>query len=96
MRRGYSNFRLQKDADSPAKQPFFRLVRLAALMAAAPLAGCDSVLNPVGPVGAAEKLILIDSVAIMLAIVIPVIVAVAAFAFWFRESNRHAFYWPWL
>jgi cytochrome o ubiquinol oxidase subunit 2 len=37
---------------------------------------------------------LVDSLAIMLAIVIPVIVLIGAFAFWFRESNPRAFYWP--
>ena len=30
----------------------------------------------------------------MLAIVLPVIVAIAGFAFWFRASNPRAFYWP--
>ncbi len=62
--------------------------------AAAPLAGCSGVLDPAGPVGAAQKLILIDSLAIMLAIVLPVIVMIAGFAFWFRASNTRAFYWP--
>ena len=40
-----------------------------------PLAGCNGVLDPAGPVGAAQRLVLIDSLAIMLAIVLPVIVA---------------------
>jgi cytochrome o ubiquinol oxidase subunit 2 len=52
------------------------------------------VLDPRGPVGAAEKLILIDSLAIMLAIVVPVIVATVAFAWWFRASNTRATYRP--
>ncbi len=65
-----------------------------AALAAAPLAGCSGVLDPVGPVGAAQRLILVDSLAIMLAIVIPVIVLIGAFAFWFRASNSRAFYWP--
>ncbi|RBP05042.1 cytochrome bo3 quinol oxidase subunit 2 [Roseiarcus fermentans] len=68
--------------------------RLLAALAAAPLAGCGGVLDPAGPVGAAQKLILIDSVAIMLAIVLPVIALIAGVAFWFRASNRRAFYWP--
>jgi cytochrome o ubiquinol oxidase subunit II len=58
------------------------------------LSGCSGVLDPAGPVGAAQKLILVDSVAIMLAIVLPVFVLIAAFAFWFRASNPRAFYWP--
>src|SRR5207237_4509366 len=36
----------------------------------------------------------IDSIAIMLAIVLPTIAAILAFAFWFRKSNTRAFYWP--
>jgi len=53
-----------------------------------------NILDPQGPIGAAEKTILIDSVAIMLAIVLPTIVAIFAFAFWFRQSNTRAQYRP--
>jgi cytochrome o ubiquinol oxidase subunit 2 len=53
-----------------------------------------NILDPQGPIGAAEKTILIDSLAIMLAIVLPIIIAIFAFAFWFRASNTRAFYWP--
>ena len=57
--------------------------------------GCDrGILDPVGPVGSAEKMILINSTAIMLAIVIPVIVATIAFAWWFRRGNTKATYRP--
>src|SRR4030081_1507374 len=52
-----------------------------------------NILDPQGPIGAAEKTILIDSLAIMLAIVLPILVAIFAFAFWFRASNPRAFYW---
>ena len=55
----------------------------AALILALPLAGCGGVLDPQGPVGAAERLILFDSLTIMLAIVIPVILATIGFAWWF-------------
>lgn len=55
------------------------------------MAGCSSaVLDPHGPIGRQEKLILIDSTAIMLAIVIPVIIATLAFAWWFRADNPRA------
>jgi cytochrome o ubiquinol oxidase subunit 2 len=81
-----------KAAATPA--PFPRIRVLAAALAAAPLMGCEGVVDPAGPVGAAQKLILIDSVAIMLAIVLPVMVMIAGFAFWFRASNPRAFYWP--
>src|SRR6201981_3019933 len=53
-----------------------------------------NILDPQGPIAAANKTILIDSIAIMLAIVVPTIVAIFAFAFWFRKSNARAFYWP--
>jgi len=53
-----------------------------------------NILDPQGPIGAADKTILIDSVAIMLAIVLPTIAAIFAFAFWFRASNTKAAYWP--
>ena len=53
-----------------------------------------NIFDPQGPIGAAEKTILIDSVAIMLAIVLPTIVAIFAFAFWFRASNTKARYLP--
>jgi cytochrome o ubiquinol oxidase subunit II len=53
-----------------------------------------NILDPQGPIGAAEKAILIDSVAIMLAIVLPTIVAIFGFAVWFRKSNTKATYLP--
>jgi cytochrome o ubiquinol oxidase subunit II len=53
-----------------------------------------NILDPKGPIAAAEKTILIDSIGIMLAIVLPTIVAILAFAIWFRRSNTRAFYWP--
>jgi len=53
-----------------------------------------NILDPKGPIAAADKTILIDSIAIMLAIVLPTIVAIFAFAFYFRKSNTRAFYWP--
>jgi cytochrome o ubiquinol oxidase subunit II len=69
--------------------------RAFALIAATSLAGCsEGVLDPKGPVASAEKMILFDSLGIMLAIVIPTIVATLAVAFWFRASNGRAFYWP--
>ncbi|HWZ41244.1 MAG TPA: cytochrome ubiquinol oxidase subunit II, partial [Bradyrhizobium sp.] len=53
-----------------------------------------NILDPQGPIAAADKTILIDSIAIMLAIVLPTIAAIFAFAFWFRKSNTRALYWP--
>jgi cytochrome o ubiquinol oxidase subunit II len=53
-----------------------------------------NILDPQGPIATADKTILIDSIAIMLAIVVPTIIAIFAFAFWFRASNPRAFYLP--
>jgi cytochrome o ubiquinol oxidase subunit 2 len=64
---------------------------LAALAVPVLLEGCSgAILSPAGPVGKAERTILLNSLAIMLAIVIPVILATLAFAWWFRASNRRA------
>jgi cytochrome o ubiquinol oxidase subunit II len=72
-----------------------RAARCAVLAAPLLLTACQpAVLDPQGPVGIAEKTILIDSLAIMLAIVIPTIVATFAFAWWFRASNLRARYLP--
>ena len=66
---------------------------LAICLAAFPLAGCGAaVLDPAGPVAAGEKGILFDSLAIMLAIVVPTIIATLAFAWWFRGGNARARY----
>jgi cytochrome o ubiquinol oxidase subunit 2 len=71
------------------------LILLAPLAAPFLLAGCSGgILSPVGPIGSAERTILLNSLAIMLAIVIPVILATLAFAWWFRASNRRARYLP--
>jgi cytochrome o ubiquinol oxidase subunit 2 len=65
------------------------------LISAATLGGCnEGVLDPQGPIAVAERQILFDSLGIMLAIVIPVILATLAVAFWFRASNRRASYRP--
>jgi cytochrome o ubiquinol oxidase subunit 2 len=47
-------------------------------------------LDPQGPIAWAERLLLINSTAIMLVVVIPVIVATLAFAWWYRSSNSRA------
>jgi cytochrome o ubiquinol oxidase subunit 2 len=45
-------------------------------------------------VGEGNRIVLLDSLAIMLAIVIPTIAAIFAFAYWFRASNTRARYLP--
>jgi len=64
-------------------------------MAPIVLTACQpAVLDPQGPIGIADRTILIDSLAIMLAIVLPTIAATLAFAWWFRASNTRAIYLP--
>jgi cytochrome o ubiquinol oxidase subunit 2 len=59
------------------------------------LTGCsEGILASAGPVSDAERIILLDSLAIMLAIVIPSIIALLAFAWWFRASNKRARHLP--
>jgi cytochrome o ubiquinol oxidase subunit 2 len=54
----------------------------------------EGVLDPRGPVGKAERIILYDSTAIMLAVIVPVIVLTLVFAWWFRARNSQARYRP--
>jgi cytochrome o ubiquinol oxidase subunit II len=72
-----------------------RVARHAAVLAPLVLTACQAaVLDPQGGIGAAEKMLLIDSLAIMLAIVLPTIAATFAFAWWYRASNTRAKYLP--
>jgi cytochrome o ubiquinol oxidase subunit 2 len=72
-----------------------RLGRPGAVLASLGLASCQAaVLDPQGPVGLADRTILIDSLAIMLAIVLPTMAATLGFAWWFRSSNTRARYLP--
>jgi cytochrome o ubiquinol oxidase subunit 2 len=65
------------------------------VISAATLGGCSGgVLDPQGPIAAAQRLLLFNSTGIMLAIVIPTMLATLAVAFWFRASNSRATYLP--
>jgi cytochrome o ubiquinol oxidase subunit II len=75
-------------------RPYRRRVALA-ISSLLVLEGCaGGVLDPQGPVGANDKTILINSVVIMLAIVIPTLIAAFALAWWYRSSNTRADYHP--
>jgi cytochrome o ubiquinol oxidase subunit II len=68
---------------------------LVVLIPAAVLGGCSGgVLQPKGPIGAANAKILLNAVGIMLAIVVPTIVALVVIGWWFRASNTRARYQP--
>ena len=65
------------------------------LISAALLSGCtEGVLDPKGPIASAERQILLNSLGIMLAIVIPTILATLGVAYWYRSSNARARYLP--
>jgi cytochrome o ubiquinol oxidase subunit 2 len=51
-------------------------------------------LDPAGPIAAAEETILFNALAIMLVIVVPTILATLVFAWWYRASNAAARYRP--
>jgi cytochrome o ubiquinol oxidase subunit II len=76
-----------------ASAKWLRMISLTS--AALLMASCnEGVLDPQGPVGKAERVILYDSTAIMLAVIIPVILLTLVFAWWFRARNSQARYRP--
>ncbi len=68
------------------------LPRWLAVCAAGLVASCSQqgILDPQGPIGAAQLLLLINSTEIMLVVVVPVILATLGFAWWYRSSNPRA------
>ncbi len=71
-----------------------RHLRKLSILSALALAGCGGVLDPQGPVSAAERLLLFNATGIMLVVVLPVIVLTLAFAWWYRAGNHKAAYSP--
>ena len=67
-------------------------LRWLVVCAAMVLASCQQagVLDPQGPIASAELLLLLNSTAIMLVVVVPVILATLGFAWWYRASNARA------
>ena len=51
-------------------------------------------LDPQGPIGAANAKILLNALGIMLVIVVPTIILILVFGWWFRASNPRARYRP--
>jgi cytochrome o ubiquinol oxidase subunit 2 len=91
---------VKRVAGAGADTPFRRIrpvagMRTMLLLSAALLGGCsEGVLDPQGPIASAEKTILFNSLGIMLAIVIPTIIATLGVAYWYRASNTNAIYLP--
>src|SRR6201985_3302990 len=70
-------------------------IALIAVIGVALLGGCnEGLLDPKEPIAAAERQVLFNALGIMLAIVIPTILATLGVAAWFRASNRRARYMP--
>ena len=76
----------------PPRWPARVALSLAAIVPL--LSSCQGILDPKGPIGAAQRTILFDATTIMLAVIVPVIIATLAFAWWFRSGNSRAFYRP--
>jgi cytochrome o ubiquinol oxidase subunit II len=69
--------------------------RFAGLGLCVVLAACEpGILNPAGPIAAGERSIFFNALAVMLAIVVPVIVLAFAFGWWFRAGNTRAKHLP--
>ena len=83
---------MSRAARPPSRFRRSRWLRWPVVGAAILLASCQpaGVLDPQGPIASAERLLLINSTAIMLVVVVPVIVATLAFAWWYRSSNTRA------
>jgi cytochrome o ubiquinol oxidase subunit 2 len=80
-------------ATDPQRRPRRgRLLRWLVASAAVPVASCQpqGVLDPQGPIASAQLLLLLNSTAIMLVVVVPVILATLGFAWWYRSSNARA------
>jgi cytochrome o ubiquinol oxidase subunit II len=84
--------RRKATSDAPHGSPRPPLRRWPVIWAAILVASCQpvGVLDPQGPIAAQELLLLINSTAIMLVVVVPVILATLGFAWWYRASNPRA------
>src|SRR5215831_11780170 len=73
----------------PTRSARLRCLALGAAMLAT---SCQQagVLDPRGPIASAEWLLLLNSTAIMLVVVVPVILVTLGFAWWYRSSNPRA------
>ncbi len=67
-------------------------LRASGVCAALLVASCQpaGVMDPQGPIASAQRLLLFNSTAIMLVVVVPVVLATLGFAWWYRSSNARA------
>ncbi len=72
-----------------------RLLKTGMVILGAGLSGCtEGVLVTHGPIGAAEKVLLLEALGTMLVVVIPVILLALVYFWWFRSTNKRAIYRP--
>jgi cytochrome o ubiquinol oxidase subunit 2 len=78
------------------RKSYFAFIALSSICAAAFLGGCSSIVlfDPKGPIGDAERFIILTAIALMLIVVIPVFVMSFLFARRYRASNTEATYTP--
>ena len=78
------------------RRVYFVFIGLSSLCIAAFLGGCSSVvlLDPKGPIGEAERVVILVAIGLMLIVVIPVFVMTFLFARRYRASNTKATYTP--
>jgi cytochrome o ubiquinol oxidase subunit 2 len=74
----------------------FVFVGLASLCATAFLGGCGSILlfDPKGPIGEAERFVIITAIGLMLIVVIPVFIMAFWFSLKYRATNTESTYMP--
>ncbi|HUB96918.1 MAG TPA: ubiquinol oxidase subunit II [Stellaceae bacterium] len=83
-------------ADKPPSRGHSGFPRWLVIAAALLVASCRQagIMDPQGPVGAAEWLLMINATEIMLVVVVPVILMTLWFAWWYRSSNARANHTP--
>jgi cytochrome o ubiquinol oxidase subunit 2 len=88
----YQTLDAPQDPAAGPQRPRLDSLRWLVVCAAMLLVSCSQqgILDPQGPIATAERLLLINSTAIMLVVVVPVIVATLGFAWWYRSSNARA------
>jgi cytochrome o ubiquinol oxidase subunit II len=78
------------ERDARHRPPRAGLLGWLAACVAPLVSSCQGVLDPQGPIASQEWLLMINSTAIMLVVVVPVILATLGFAWWYRASNARA------
>ena len=72
-----------------------RLLKVSLVILGAGLSGCtEGILATHGPIGASEKILLLEALITMLVVVVPVILLALAYFWWFRSTNKKAIYRP--